>query len=574
MNRYMQVFWNVLVIGLALFYTLGCGTQERSTDNNESVATSSLSMSSFTASSSSASSVMSDFAPWYETMRNDVITMSVRTVIEPGTCTVDDYSGCTLEDVNNDLDADDNFEPEIRVHVSADDLPDDALLSNATLQIMGTSTRLTKQKSYRIKLDDDTKGWQQQQVIQLHKHPYDLSRLRNYLSFQLFKSIEHISSLRVQLVHLYVDDEDYGLFTHVENVDKSYLQNRHFNENDNLYKAHAFFFNLSAGLQLGSDGSSANQELLDLAIEPKNGDELFRLVEMVHAINNANNDFKSVFEKYFNRDNYLTWMAINILMDNKDTMAQNFYLYNPAGSNTFYFMPSDYDTAWGFWLQPQNQNTNVPLWKEGIGAWWGSPLHQKFLSDPKNREDLKKAVHDIREKYLSELAVNEYLKAAKELVYPLIEAKPDSENLPIQLEDIHERMEAWEKEILELYARSLMSEEGFYKSLQRPLPFWVDVTYESNRLIVSWSVSVDLQKESVHYSLKVGTSPSFETKTLLIEKDDITATALFSQMTLESGTYYVQVLSYDASGNMQQAFDSYRDDAGVTYPGVYEFTIP
>ena len=46
---------------------------------------------------------------------------------------------------------------------------------------------------------------------------------------------------------------------------------------------------------------------------------------MLTAVNDTSNDINDVIEEYFNRDNYLTWFAVNILTGNRDTINQNFF---------------------------------------------------------------------------------------------------------------------------------------------------------------------------------------------------------------------------------------------------------
>jgi hypothetical protein len=82
-----------------------------------------------------------------------VLNVDLVTKIGTGSCEVANYSGCTLQDVNADINSRDQFKPEIKVHFQADDFGDDGSVSNATLRLRGDSTRLADQKSYRIKLD-------------------------------------------------------------------------------------------------------------------------------------------------------------------------------------------------------------------------------------------------------------------------------------------------------------------------------------------------------------------------------------------------------------------------------------
>ena len=174
-----------------------------------------------------------------------LINMQAKTVISAGLCDVQNDVGCTLNDILNDIDGSDDFKPEIRVQFSADDYPADGLPSNASMRIRGTASRHAPQKSFRIKLDKDLPLWQGHRKIQLVKSFYELSRIRNKLSFDLFKNIPHLPSIRTQFVKLNINDQGaskgYGLFTQIEHVGKEYLTRRGWNKDSGVYKPEHFY---------------------------------------------------------------------------------------------------------------------------------------------------------------------------------------------------------------------------------------------------------------------------------------------------------------------------------------------
>lgn len=59
---------------------------------------------------------------------------------------------------------------------------------------------------------------------------------------------------------------------------------------------------------------------------------------MLTALNDPATDFAAVFGQYFDRSNHLTWLAASVLMGNRDTLSQNFALYQPKGSDKCYFL--------------------------------------------------------------------------------------------------------------------------------------------------------------------------------------------------------------------------------------------
>jgi len=235
---------------------------------------------------------------------------------------------CTLADIDGDTDASDDYEPELHVQMETDDFESPDYIANAEFEQKGKSTRHANLKSYRIKLDSKTDLYNGERTFQLNKHPNDYSRVRNKLAFDFFVEIPNFTSLKTKFVNLEINGTDYGLFTHIEKVGDEFLMNHGFGKDDHLYKAQNFGFRYNSDLALDEDGKPINPELFDEIIEIENGKDHTKFVNMLQAIDNATTDaqFEVVFNKYFNRENYVTWMAINLVMANKDTVSQNFYL--------------------------------------------------------------------------------------------------------------------------------------------------------------------------------------------------------------------------------------------------------
>ena len=243
----------------------------------------------------------------------------------------------TFADVNADIDDSDAIVPEIDAHLVMDNYPDDLKAKNATIRLRGHSSRLADQKSYRVKLAKDIPLWRGEGTLQFNKHPYDLTRVRNKLAFDLFRDIPHIPSLRTQFVQVSIKNlnktgveyasADFGLFTHVEKMGKEYLANRGLPTDGNIYKAEDFQFMLDANLTLDGAGAVVNKDNFEktLSLEADNKNHK-KLIEMLTALNDPSTDFDAFFAKYFDKSNYLTWLSTSILMGNRDTVNQNLSL--------------------------------------------------------------------------------------------------------------------------------------------------------------------------------------------------------------------------------------------------------
>lgn len=489
----------------------------------------------------------------------------------------------TLADVNRDVDDTDICVPEIRVNFQADGYPVTTAY-NAKMRMRGSSTRLAEQKSYRVKLRSTSPCsasttypcWRNDEItLQFNKHPYDLTRVRNKLAFDLMRDIPHINSLRTQFAHItYNDgsaDSDLGLFTHVEKMGKEYLQNRGYDTSSNIYKANEFYFESDSRLDVDPTVSGSEFESV-LEVENTSGDHT-ALRAMVTALNDDSVNFNTTFDTYFNRNNYLTWLATNILFGNHDTLTQNFALYQPAGGNRFYFLPWDYDGSLGFEDQP-NELAEGDLyddWQLGLANWWGSPLHRRFMQEPGNLALIKAAVKEVRDQYLLAAQVQSRIDSYKILVETLITSAPDLQDLPTYSASPLTDAQQWADEYQRLTTTVQTNYDRFISRLQNPMPYWQAASIDAGQLVLEWDAATDLQGNPVTYSIKVGTDPTFASG-LVVNQTGLTTT-IATVTAPPAGTYYMKVVARDSEGHTTHAFD--RTDVGNSrYFGVLKFIIP
>ncbi|MCE1255698.1 MAG: CotH kinase family protein, partial [Anaerolineae bacterium] len=248
------------------------------------------------------------------------------------------------------------------------------VLPNAVVSVRGNTSSNSPQKSFKIELRDKGPDFRGQKTIALNKHVFDPTRAINKLSFDLIKELPDMVSLRTQYVHLYIKDEttnppnkafqDYGLFTQVEQPNKQFLKNHLLDRYGQLYKATSFEFYRYPDEIRSTDDPSYNEEAFSRILEIKGNRDHTKLIRMLDDINNQNISIKESFERYFNQDNYFTWMAFNILVGNLDTDTQNFYLYSPENSEKWYFIPWDYDGS--FSRQDEKTKVFTDPWREGV----------------------------------------------------------------------------------------------------------------------------------------------------------------------------------------------------------------
>ena len=482
------------------------------------------------------------------------------------------YDGVyTFDQVNSDIDPDDAFEPEVEAHFTADNYPDDGLKINSKVRLRGSSSRLAEQKSYRVKLAKGMPLWRGETTLQLNKHPWDLTRVRNKLAFDLFRYIPHLPSLRTQFMQVTVNGQEFGLFTHVEKMGKEYLINRGLPTDGNIYKANEFTFQMVNELALDAAGKPVDLTAFErvLELENDNGNHA-NLINMLNAVNDPSKPLDAIFQTYFDRNNYIVWLATNILVGNRDTTTQNFALYQPKDTKKFFFLPWDYDGAFGFENQPDIKAVNnlyAPA-QSGVGNWWDVPLHRRFLEDSRNRNDLKLAVMEIYNTYLTNDKIQARLDSYKALVEPFITSSPDIDNLPTV--SVVDKESEWALEYARLVTAVKTNYYLFLASIEQPLPFWQSASVDGNLLVLAWDESVDLQNDPVSYDIQVATDPLLVNP--VFSKSGFTG--LNTTIPLpQAGTYYMRVTATDSAGNTSGAFDRFNE-GNTAYFGVMQFELP
>ncbi|MGQ7842857.1 CotH kinase family protein [Granulosicoccus sp. 3-233] len=521
----------------------------------------------------------------YETV--SVLRMDVATRTTPGVCTPDDDSGCTLDDVLADIDGDDDFTVDIPVKFIAEDFPDDGLFSNAGLRQRGASSRAAPQKSFRVRLTGDTELWRNEERVQLNKHPYDQSRILNKLSFDLMSTIPHLPSLRTQFVNLWIDDGagpiDQGLYTHVEAVKKEYLINRGRNRDDNIYKANFFLFSSS---DLGEMAVDANGEPVDEArfnsrLEIERGDDHSKVVEMLAALHDPQQSFESVLDRYFNRNNVLTWLTVNLLLGQQDAVTQNYFLYNPLGTEKFYFLPWDYDGS--FRTEPQlSQGFDAATLRNRL--YWGYARYtdnlfvSRYLQMPGMHQTLMAAAEELYQDYLTPATIRSLTDAYSPLVRPIIGSEPDVS----QIGGIRgaENMGVWDARVASLPGIVNSNLQQIRRSPSMPLSHYLKNPIQGGGTITFWwNPAFEVTGTPITYDLQVASTPDFSASTIVVDTSGIADSpdrveSSISQNALPGGTWYYRVLARTSDPELYQVANNRLSEGGQLYIGVRRFSVP
>lgn len=194
------------------------------------------------------------------------------------------------------------------------------------------------------------------QQLNLHNDIMDPTHLRQVLSYPVFQDAG-IPAPRTAYAEVYLtidgecDHELLGLYTLVEEVDKSFLK-RHYGS--------------SKGLLLKPEGTQGleykGEDWKDYAwYEPKTdpsdgeAEQLIALTRLIHKSNDE--EFRREIGNLLDLDKFASFLAANTLLSNMDsflTQVHNYYLYLPPDTRKFEFLPWDMDLSMGAFFMAGN----------------------------------------------------------------------------------------------------------------------------------------------------------------------------------------------------------------------------
>jgi hypothetical protein len=441
---------------------------------------------------------------------------------------------------------------ETPVMFSAPDYASDGSTPNGMLQLHGSTSRTAIQKSFQVHLAKTGAAWRGSHTVNLLKHPFDLTRVRSSIAFDEFRSISDFTSLRQGFVHLTINGADQGLYQWLEEPDTDFLTAHGLDPQGTLYKSQTFAF------QPIDPTVAADPDQFSVLVEAKGTPAAAKLQQMAAAVNDMTQNINDVIATYFNRANYVTWLAVNMLMTNYDTNTQNFILYSPSGYAGWYFLPWDYDGAWDWYDQPGE--FVLPRYRQGISNWWSIMLHARFLADPDNLAEVDARIEALTAT-INDSATAALMAGYHDLVQSFISVEPDLDNLPCATGGTPQAIVDWQTEYTRVGGVASAAFATYQATLDRPMPFYlympdIDDPTNPDSVIFSWGASAQLHQVPFSYDLEVNTTPTFDPSGVVLSQPGLTATQS-TVTTLPTGHYYWRVTaraSNDPDDNWQSDY--------------------
>lgn len=442
---------------------------------------------------------------------------------------------------------------------------------NCTVQIRGQSSSRNPQKNYKISIKDNKGDWRGQTTIALNKHQGDGLRFRNKLAFDLLTHVDELMGLRTTFVRLYVKDttkggnakfEDYGIYTQVEQLNKTALKAHGLDHRGHLYKVNYCEFYRYEDIIVLKDDPKYDVKKFEEILEIKGDEDHSKLIRMLEMVNDYSIPIEDIIEQHFDMENIAYWMAFNLLVGNVDTQSRNFYLYSPQNIDRWYILPWDIDGM----LRRTEYNIlgriDYEEWESGVSNYWGNVLFQRCLKSEEYRQALDKAMEDLKN-VLSEELVNSYADSYAKLLKPYIYSGSDLTYAPLTRTEYDRVVNNINHEIADNYKR-------YQASMKKPMPFYIGVPQKrDDGYMVEWESSYDFKGENISYTFEISRDSKFN-QVLIKESGLMIPTMHFGK--LPAGQYFMRVMAENASGEKQYAFDCYRLESGKVY-GTKSFFI-
>lgn len=447
---------------------------------------------------------------------------------------------------------------------------------NVSVQVRGQTSSRSTQKNYKIRIKDGKGSFRNQRTLCLNKHVGDPYRFINKMCYDMLKKIPQLIGGRTQFVHLYVKDNtvaggdeyaDYGLYTMVEQVNRTFLKNHGLDENGQLYKVTFFEWNKYEAVMMDPSDPEFDKAEFETYLEIKGNEDTSKLISVIDKIHNYTIPIDTIIEEHFDVENLCYWMAFNDLIGNYDVGARNLFIYSPLNSQKFYMICWDMDASFRYeYNNSREEYHEGESWEQGMTKYLGLTLINRMMKEKKYRDALSAAIEDLHREYVNSAVVNRMVSLYAPVVKPYYFSLPDEE---------HTRLEEWEYNglIKRLGSEAESYYRIYYDTLKRPWPFFIGMPVldtENNETLLIWDASYDVNGEDITYDLYLSTDYNLEE--IIEERHDL-RTPIASMELLSPGTYYLRVTATNESGYTQDCFDyvSVRG-FGKAY-GLLGFTI-
>ena len=222
----------------------------------------------------------------------------------------------------------------------------------------------------------------------------DASYLREKVTADIFRDFG-VPAAHTAFYEIYIDIGDgpeyFGLYTMVEMVEDTVIEEQFVNDSGNLYKPNRSGATFAAGSfnELSFD-KETNQEDADYS-------DILAVFDALHAEDRMSDPatWREGLESVFDVDGFLRWLAVNTVVQNWDTygvMSHNYYLYSDPETGLVTWIPWDNNMAL---TEAVGKSSVLSLSLMEVTEQW--PLIRFVMDDPVYKVQYESYLGDVVE---------------------------------------------------------------------------------------------------------------------------------------------------------------------------------
>ena len=204
----------------------------------------------------------------------------------------------------------------------------------------------SKKKPFKLDFNEftDDQEYDGMKKINLHNGSCDPGMLRDFVAYDVLRKAG-VAAPRVAPCRLYFNDEFWGVYNMIEQIDKTFLKNYFSSGGGTLIKNTGWD-------ELHWKGPEITPYLEDYEMKTnEDEDDWSDFLHFVDVLNNSSDaEFPAAIEKVFDVDQYLHVMAVDVMTNNWDSYIdgeRNWFLYHEPNSGRIHWIPWDYNLSLG-----------------------------------------------------------------------------------------------------------------------------------------------------------------------------------------------------------------------------------
>lgn len=296
----------------------------------------------------------------------------------------------------------------------------DETVDSVGFRLRGNTSRYSQKKSFKISFNDFIPGREFYGIdkLNLNGEHNDPSIARTKLCMDLFQNIGMKAS-RAAHTEVYINDEYYGLYISVEQVDDEFLRKNYGDDSGNLWKclypADLIYISKNPDSYKMSAGTRPVYELTT----NETVNDFGKLSRFIDIINNTPiRLLPDSIEKTADVPEILKFLAVDVLVGQWDgywSNRNNFYLYHEPSEDKMHIIPYDYDNTFGIdWFDIdwwEANPYNFPKINSG-----DRPLAENLLAVAQYRNLYTHFLEFYREKVFNLLSLSHRIDSIKNMI--------------------------------------------------------------------------------------------------------------------------------------------------------------